>query len=723
MQNNLFLRRLVVFTDDGKTAYDETFHLGVNIIRGHNSSGKSTIIRFIFFVLGGCYSEFTPEALRCSSVVAEVEINGRVLVLKRYLEKRSDGRVNPYTPMYIHFGPITDVVSCFKFQDSSPENSNLKPEPREQRVQSQACLSYAESRPRKTEGQTLNLKPGTWSKFPYKSTTEHRSFSNVLFEVMGLPEIKTDSNITMHQILRLIYLDQESPLSSIFLFETFDREIMREAVANLLMGLYDGRLSRARLDKEALEKEIDEVSRAKKVTEEILSNPDTQSTLFLRSQIDRLQGEIAEITETVKRLREGEALSKLKSREYQRLQDEITRQRKTCDDLDAKVLRLKNDIQDTAYFIEILSHKREAIEHSLHTRDYFDTHHLDFCPECLTRLDTVVEEGHCPLCKSPIDNSRGKTQATRIRLELDFQIRQAETVQKINARKLEDMQAQLRSSKRQLSTAQKQYDAAVSNVRSTQDEKIDELLQTKGYKEGEIAQFNTLMEYADKYERLRQKLTVLEERHSELSRFIKAEEKRIEREQEKINHAISANGLFLLNNDDVRQDEFVSASDFKIDYKQNQAYISNQRYKLSASSAFYLKMAARFALFFASLQVDSMLYPRFMISDNMEDKGMEENRAKNFQRIIVQRLKELETRRRKNLKPEPREQREQSQACLSYAESRPRKTEGQTLNLKLENQPDFQLIFATSNIADELDTPEYTIGEKYSPTNKSLKNV
>ena len=93
---------------------------------------------------------------------------------------------------------------------------------------------------------------------------------------------------------------------------------------------------------------------------------------------------------------------------------------------------------------------------------------------------------------------------------------------------------------------------------------------------------------------------------------------------------MSENGLFLLNNDDVRQDEFVNASDFKIDYKQNQVYISNKRYKLSASSSFYLKMAARFALFFASLQVDSMLYPRFMFSDNMEDKGMEEKRARNF---------------------------------------------------------------------------------------------
>ena len=631
MQNNLFLRRLMVFTEDGKTAYDESFHLGVNIIRGHNSSGKSTIIRFIFFVLGGCYSDFTPEALKCRYVVAEVQINGRILVLKRFLEKTADGsKVDRYAPMYIHFGSLNEVSD--------------------------------------------------WQKFGYKTSAERRSFSNVLFEVMGLPEFKADSNITMHQILRLIYLDQESPLSSIFLFETFDRDLMREAVSNLLMGLYDESLSRAKLDKEALIKEIEEVTRAKKVAEEILVHPKTQSTLFLRSQIEKLNNEIADITAYVKRLRDGENASALKSREHQRLQDNITRQRKDCDTLEAEVLKIKNDIQDTTYFIDALKRKRDAVDHSINTRDYFDSHHLDFCPECLTRLDATIEEGYCPLCKSPIDNSRGKTQATRIRLELDFQIRQAESVQKSNVRELDEKKAQLRSTKLKLSTLQKKYDATVSNVRRTQEEKIDELIQTKGYKEGEIAQFNTLLEYADKYERLMKKLNSLNERLSEVTRYIKAEDRRIESEQLKINHAISENGLFLLNNDDVRQDEFVNASDFKIDYKQNQAYISNKRYKLSASSAFYLKMAARFALFFASLQVPSMMYPRLMFSDNMEDKGMEEERAKNFQRIIVERLKQMPP-------------------C------------------------DYQLIFATSNIAEELDTPEYTVGEYYTPANKSLKNV
>jgi len=124
----------------------------------------------------------------------------------------------------------------------------------------------------------------------------------------------------------------------------------------------------------------------------------------------------------------------------------------------------------------------------------------------------------------------------------------------------------------------------------------------------------------------------------------------------------------------------MQAHEFVIDYSQNMAYISGANNKLSASSAFYLKMVARFALLFASLRVDSMMYPRLLFSDNMEDKGMEEDRSRNFQRILVQRLKEM----------------------------------GRT---------DYQVIFATSNIAPELNTPEYTIGEYYTQSNKSLKNV
>lgn len=697
MYNTLFLQRLRIVTDTGEVAYDELFHRGVNIIRGKNSSGKSTIVRFIFFVLGGYYSDFVPQALRCQYVMAEVCINGTVVTLKRYLEHRDDGKVNPSAPMYIYFGPIEDVL-------------NIEP---------------------------LNLEPETWKMFPYNTTDKTHSFSNVLFKMLGYPEIKADSNITMHQILRLIYLDQESPVNSLFFYEQFDKEIYRETVANLLLGLYDQKYSDAKLELQKVVKAIAEVKVSIRNVGEFLQDPRTKSSAYIRNQIDTLNDEIARMSQQIQFLRSGAPtmeinigtaynynpnaatvinyyktddkdssddveLRVVKSKptnnpklstdskpstlnsklnlEHQRLQAKIVCQRKECATLESEIKQLETEIEDSGYFIDALNKRLDAVDKSIATRDYFDSLHLDFCPECLTRIEPQVEEGHCPLCKSPIDNSKGKTQAIRIRLELQHQVSESLALKEENEHLLEEKKAQLRRMKRQLTASQRHYDDSVNYVRSTHEERIDKLLQDKGFKEGEILQYRTLLEQAEKYERLLEEQDKLKKRESELSRYIDATENRIRLDRKTIDAAVSESGLYLLRNDEQRQTEFMQADDFVIDYSQNMAYISNQRIKLSASSAFYLKMVARFALLFASLKVGSMMYPRLLFSDNMEDKGLEQGRAEKFQRTVV------------NL-------------------------------LKKENQEGYQLIFATSMIAPELNTEEYVIGDYYTEDNKSLKNV
>ena len=638
--NTLFLQRLRIVTDTGAVAYDELFHRGVNIIRGKNSSGKSTIVRFIFFVLGGYYTDFVPQALKCRYVIAEVCINGTVVTLKRYLEKKEDGKVNGYAPMYVYFGPMEEA--------------------------------------------------NDWKKFPYVTSSNSRSFSNVLFEMLGYPEVKADSNITMHQILRLIYLDQESPVNSLFFYEPFDKEIYRETVANLLLGLYDQKYSDAKQELQNVVKSIAEVKVSIKNVSEFLKGMDVKSSAYIRQEIESRNDEIAWISAQIQELRGVESQDEKREPkvklEYQRIQEDITKQRKVSDVLEREVKELEHEIEDTGYFIEALNRRLDALNKSIATRDYFDSLHLDFCPECLTRIDHEAEEGHCPLCKSPIDNTKGKSQAMRIRLEIQFQLRESKALKEESEHQLEEKKAQLRRIKRQLTASQRHYDDAVNYVRSTHEEQIDKLLQDKGFKEGEILQYRTLLEQAEKYESLLDELETLKRRESELNRYIEVTENRIRLERKSIDAAVSECGLYLLRNDEQRQAEFMQARDFVIDYSQNMTYISNQRIKLSASSAFYLKMVARFALLFASLKVDSMMYPRLLFSDNMEDKGLEQGRAEKFQRTVVRLLKEMEEKNK-----------------LS------------TLN--------YQLIFATSMIAPELDTKEYVIGDYYNEENKSLKNV
>ena len=637
MQDSLFLQRLRIVTLENKIAYDEQFHKGVNIIRGHNSSGKSTIIRFIFFALGGSYSAFVPEALKCRYVMAEVCINeGTVVTLKRYLDVNTEQRINSKAPMYIYYGTLDESLN--------------------------------------------DKKKDVWQKFGYNTSSERRSFSNILFEMLGLPEVKSDSNITMHQLLRLVYLDQESPTESLFYFESFDKELTRETVAEILLGVYDEALYKAKLDLLSVQGELKESKGTIKIANAFFANPLTKSSAVIQSYLSNLANEISRLTDEIAKMRESTIKAKVKTREYETFQSEVSALRRQQLELENDIKNLEMEILDSSFFIATLSKKIEALDSSIATRDYLDKLPLEYCPECLSKLDTNVPEGHCRLCKSPIDNTQGKAQALRIKFEIGFQIRESEQLLAQNIELKTEKENELKSVMVSLRTAQSQLDSSLKNVLTTADEQLDQLIQTKGFKEGEILQYKSFLETALQYESILKRHEELQQKESELTRFIEAKASTLKQKRREIDRNVSEIGIYLLKHDELRQTEFQSADDFTIDYKQNIAYISNQYIKLSASSGFYLKMAARFAIFLASLKNSDMRYPRLLFSDNMEDKGMEENRAKNFQRTIIKYLQKI-------------------------------------------GNDNYQLIYATSMCADEYDNEQYTVGEKYSEDNKSLKNL
>ena len=165
-----------------------------------------------------------------------------------------------------------------------------------------------------------------------------------------------------------------------------------------------------------------------------------------------------------------------------------------------------------------------------------------------------------------------------------------------------------------------------------------------------------------------------------LRNFISRTEKEQAALKKSINNKIKEEGVYLLNNDLDRQDEFKNANDFFIDFANNIAFLSNKYSKYSASSNFYLKVSARYAIFLASLSIPQMRYPRFIFADNMEDKGIEPERAQNLQKILIKRVSKFESN-------------------------------------------SFQMIYTTSYITKELNESKYVVGEYYSKTNPSLKNI
>jgi AAA domain len=173
------LRRLRVMRR-GTPVYDQQFHPGVNIIRGENGSGKSTIADFLFYVLGGEFEHWKAAAMACDQVQAELVTQGGVLSLRRDVGKA-------LTPMQVYFGPM-----------------------------SQAAQHGLDA----------------WQIYSIRRGEGRESFSQILFRSSGIPEAQSQgaSNITAHQILRLLYADQRTPAPFLFRYENFDTREIREAV-------------------------------------------------------------------------------------------------------------------------------------------------------------------------------------------------------------------------------------------------------------------------------------------------------------------------------------------------------------------------------------------------------------------------------------------------------------------------------------------------------------
>jgi hypothetical protein len=98
-----------------------------------------------------------------------------------------------------------------------------------------------------------------WIQYPYRRSSSLESFSQALFRLLQIPEVASDisGNITMHQILRLLYSDQLSPVENLFRFERFDSPALRDTIGRLLTGAYDPALYDNELKIRELTREFD----------------------------------------------------------------------------------------------------------------------------------------------------------------------------------------------------------------------------------------------------------------------------------------------------------------------------------------------------------------------------------------------------------------------------------------------------------------------------------
>ena len=616
----LQLNRMLVRRND-HVVYDERFHRGVNIIRGENSSGKSTILNFIFYGLGGDLAEWSEIALRCSTVMLEVSFNANTATLRREVSERVG------QPMDIFGGDI--------------ETALLAPHPE-------------------------------WARYPYRRSQSKESFSQAIFRLLGIPEVASEisGNVTVHQILRLIYADQLSPVESLFKFERFDPPTLREAVGHLLCGAYDNQIYQNELLLRDLNKEFESVNAELRSLFSVLGSSGENFT------VDWIASERAVLEEKRNALREQIFLAEqemFKSgaqdsltlatqkeayKSVQEIQEKIGNQRECIDGL-------VFTIADSANFIEGLQQKLDALSDANSVASYVVEVEFESCPACFTPVQKPETTAYCNLCKTPFDSRHVKERMVALMNETALQLKQSRSLQERRRGELEDAQTLLGSLEKDWSSRSQRLETVRGLPSGELQDAVRELYREAGYLEREIEDLDRSAGIAGMVDQLSRKKADLNGEMGRLRTDIEVRQAAQVKRKSVAYSLIADEVRQLLHSDLRRQDSFEDAKSIDFDFGADRISVDGQSY-YSASSRVILKSSFFIGFLASAIKDPDFRYPRFCMIDTIEDKGMEPIRSHNFQNCIAR--------------------------------------------ISEEADVDHQIIFATAMIAPDLDEEQYTVG-------------
>lgn len=581
------IRRLRV-VQRGKPVYDQSFHSGVNIIRGENGSGKSTIADFIFYILGGEFDNWKAVASACDQVQAEVLTRGGVVSLRRDIGKAT-------TPIEMFFGSMADA-----------EQHGL-------------------------DG---------WQSYPIRRSENRESFSQVFFRACGIPEAQSQgaANITMNQILRLLYSDQRTPSAFLFRYESFDTREIREAVGDLLCGLSVYELYETELRLRALDKEFDEKNLRFSAlldampTEESLARPETIDNRLrdLGSEYDRLTHEISNVRQIVE---ESEVQSFVRARakaveELQKILTEISTVEQS--------LRV-NELEqaDLASFLSYLIDLSKKLPKAEASSEIVGNIEFTHCPACLNELSSHSGAGHCVVCGLQTDPDQTRSRYLQIKMDLEIQVRESQQLADDKTSARSQLERELRALRRDYQERLSEYIVKYDTSTSPRESFVAERHRRLGQIDRERTELARLRERALEIDVLSQEKARLQEQISLLKDKQKAFEAASRQRRAHALTLVSETARELLRKDLDRQVEFRNARNVAINFGDNSILVDGEL-NFAESSNVIVKNSAILALLLSATKDEQFYHPRFALFDNIEDKGMEQNRSHNFQDLIVQ---------------------------------------------------------------------------------------
>ena len=630
MQYNPSLRlsRLIA-TKNSNHLYDEVFHHGINILSGCNGGGKTSIIQLLVFALGYEVHNWKDEAGSCDSVYIGLKANGINITIKRDINGKEK------QPMWFCFMSINDA---------------------------------------------LNTGIENWKKHSYSSQHGGVSFSQKLFDILNIPEAKADANnnnVTMHQVLRLIYGDQSNASGNIFNIELFDSAFKRESIGNYLLGLYDNDLYSYKIElieeDKKLTKLVFEISAIHSVVGKTSFSREHGSVEEEKKEYLREISNLNQEVMSIKLVSFGEYKDEKSTSEKMALNN--IKLKTSLYECESEIRTLEYDIEDSRHFIRELKDKKLSIKDAIVVNKSISSFSFKVCPCCQSKLN-VAKEHSCSLCGSKThDTNEANENLLRMSSEIDLQLAESTRIIERKNNKLNELNAKKKDLRTKLRKSISESASVITSINNKDESKIFSYYQRIGYLEEKIENLDKIAELLNSIAKLTDERDKRQERVNYLKDTIARKENIYRFREPEVRECISQNLISVLKKDIGSEDEFSSAEDIEFNFASNSISV-NGKSSFSESGMVYLYNSFRLALLMTSLEKPYLRVPRFLILDGIENGGMEDSRSKNFQKAIH--------------------------------------------DLLSDSQVEFQIIFATKSIEGTLNNKNYVVGSSFTKDRKSL---
>ena len=334
------------------------------------------------------------------------------------------------------------------------------------------------------------------------------------------------------------------------------------------------------------------------------------------------------------------------------------------------------DMADSESFIGTLKSRISALDQSLTTRQSLEQLPLTHCPLCLNPIAATEDNVNCPLCKQSIPSEEQTTRILRMKQEILFQIKESSTLLIQKNDTLSKIERKIPELEQIVLIQKNRLDDELKRVRTKRSRDLDNLLIKRGQLESDILNLQRQTKALSVLNNLLNSQMELQSRIISLEQSIRSKRGIQSGRRIEASNTIANIAAILLKADIPHEEDFMEPKEVTFDLNKN-IFAVNGRNDFSASSIVYLRNCIHYAICFASIVLNYFRYPRFLLCDNMEDKGMEEKRSQNFQEAIVR--------------------------------------------MASEHKNEFQIIFTTSMISPNLENTDLCVGEHYTLQRKALR--